>query len=42
MEIKYDLVLKGMNWAAADNIENNTIGAFQTSNSNTPDGAKSH
>ena len=25
-----------MTWAAADNIEYNTIGAFQTSDSNTP------
>ena len=36
MEIKYGLVLHGMTWAAADKIEYNTIGAFQTSDSNTP------
>ena len=36
MEIKYKLVLNDMTWAVADNIEYNTIGAFQTSNSNTP------
>ena len=36
MEIKYKLVLNGTTWAAAYNIEYNTIGVFQTSNSNTP------
>ena len=36
MEIKYKFVLYCMTWAAADEIEYNTIGAFQTSNSNTP------
>ena len=36
MEIKDYLVLKGMAWAAADDIEYNTIGAFQTRDSNTP------
>ena len=36
MEIKDKLVLDGMTWAAAENIENNTVGAFQISNSNTP------
>ena len=36
MEIKYELVLQGMTQAAADYIEYNTIGVFQTSNSNTP------
>ena len=36
MEIKYDLVLHVMTWAAADGIEYNTIGAFKTINSNTP------
>ena len=35
MNIKYELVLNGMTWAAADNIEYNFIGAFQTSDSNT-------
>ena len=36
MEIKDELVLNGMTWSASDNIEYNTIGAFQTTNSNTP------
>ena len=36
MEIKYELVLKGMAWEVAYKIEYNTIGAFQTSNSNMP------
>ena len=35
MEIKDKDVLKGVTWAAADEIEYNNIGAFQTSNSNT-------
>ena len=37
MEIKDELVLYGMTWVAADNIQYNTIGAFQTSNSNKPE-----
>ena len=36
MDIKGDLALNGMAWAAADKIEYNTIGGFQTSDSNTP------
>ena len=36
MKIKYELVLHGMTSEAADKIEYNIIGAFQTSNSNTP------
>ena len=36
MKIKNKLVLNGMTWAAADEIEYNTIGVFQTSDSNTP------
>ena len=36
MKIKYELDLHGMTRAAADNIEYNTIGAFQYSNSNMP------
>ena len=36
MEIRDELFLNGMTWAAADYIENNTIGSFQTSDSNTP------
>ena len=36
MKIKYNLVLHGMIWAEENNIENNTIGVFQTRNSNTP------
>ena len=36
MEIKYELVLNGMTLAASDEIEYNTIGSFQTSDSKTP------
>ena len=36
MEIKDKLALNGMSWEAAYEIEYNTIGSFQTSNSNTP------
>ena len=36
MENKYELVLNGITWVAADNIEYNTIDAFQTSDSNKP------
>ena len=36
MNIKDDLVLHGMTWAAADYIEWNSIGAFQTSDIITP------
>ena len=36
MEIKDELVLNGMAWEAADNIEYNTIGEFQNSNINMP------
>ena len=36
MEIKEELALNGMTWAAADNIEYNTIGPIKTSDSNTP------
>ena len=36
MEIKDELVLNIMNWAAADKIEYNNIAAFQTSDSSTP------
>ena len=36
MKIKDELVLQGMTQAAADEIEYNTMGAFQTSDSNTP------
>ena len=36
MEIKDELVLSGMTWSAADDIENNTIDAFQNSDSFTP------
>ena len=35
MEIKDDLVLNVMTWAAADDIENNKIGSFQNIDSNT-------
>ena len=35
MKTKDDLVLQGMNQAAADEIEYNTMGAFQTSNKTT-------
>ena len=34
-EIKNELVLNGMNWSAADDIEYSTIVSFQTSDSNT-------
>ena len=33
MDIKDELVLNGMHWYAAENIEYNTIGEFQTSDS---------
>ena len=36
MNIKDELVLHGMTWAAEDDIEYNIIGSFQTSDSNTP------
>ena len=36
MNIKDDLVLHGMTWTDEDEIEYSTIGAFQTSDSNTP------
>ena len=36
MKIKDELVLYCMNWAAVDEIEYNTIGEFQTRESNTP------
>ena len=36
MEIKDELVVNGINQAAADYIEYHTIGAYQTSDSNTP------
>ena len=35
MKIKDQLVLQGMNQAEADEIEYNTLGAFQTSDCNT-------
>ena len=35
MKIKNELVLQGMTQAAADEIEYNTMGAFQTSDTNT-------
>ena len=35
MKIKYELVLQGMTQAAADEIEYNTMGAFQNSECNT-------
>ena len=35
MEIKYKIFLHKMTWAEADEIEYNTIGVFQTSDSNT-------
>ena len=35
MKIKDELVLQGMTQAAADKIEYNTMGAFQTINKNT-------
>ena len=34
MKIKDELVLQGMTQAAADDIEYNTMGAFQNSNKN--------
>ena len=36
MKIKDELVLNGMTRSSVDKIEYNTIGAFQTSDSNTP------
>ena len=36
MDIKDGLVLHGMTWAASEDIAYNNIGAFKTSNSNTP------
>ena len=36
MEIKYEVVLNSMTWAAPDYIEYNKICEFQTSDSNTP------
>ena len=36
MEIKNELVLNGMTWAAADDIEYNIIRAFKTRDSNMP------
>ena len=36
MEIKYELILHGMPRVEVNDIEYNTIGSFQTSNSNTP------
>ena len=36
MKIKYELVFNSMTRSAVDKIEYNSIGAFQTSNSNTP------
>ena len=36
MYFKDNLVLNGMIWEAAGKIEYNTIGEFQTTNSNTP------
>ena len=36
MEVKDELVLNGMPWAAADDIENNTISAFKIRDSKTP------
>ena len=36
MDIEDELVLNGMNWEASEKIENNTIGVFKTSDSNTP------
>ena len=34
-DIEYEVVLNVMTWASEENIEYNTIGAFQTSDSNT-------
>ena len=36
MKIKDERIIKGMTQTAADKIEYNTIGEFQTSDSNTP------
>ena len=36
MEIKDELDLNSKTWETEDDIEYNTIGAFQTSDSNTP------
>ena len=36
MEIEDELVLSGKTWSESEKIENNMIGAFQTSNSNIP------
>ena len=36
MNIKYEIALNGMTRTKADKIEYNTIGVFQTSDSNTP------
>ena len=36
MDIKDEIVLNGITWAAAYEIEYNTIGEFQNSNSHTP------
>ena len=36
MEIKYELLLNGMTWSAADDIQYNNIGALKTSESTTP------
>ena len=36
MKIKDELILNGTTWAAAGNIEYNTIGVFQTRDSNIP------
>ena len=36
MEIKYELVLNGMDWAPAEDIEYNTIGEFQTNDIKIP------
>ena len=36
MEIKEEIFLNGMTWVAANDTENNTIGALKTRDSNTP------
>ena len=36
MDIKGHLVLAGISWASEDDIEYNTIGSFQTRDSDTP------
>ena len=36
MEIQDEIVFSGMTWAAVEDIEYNTIGAFQTNNINMP------